>query len=264
MASVNLPGTGGSITFKYDPFGRRIYKSSSSGTSIYAYDGENLIEETNILGAVIASYSQGFGIDEPLAMLRNSTTSFYQVDGLGSVTSLTNAAGALANTYAYGNFGNLTGSTGSVTSPFRFTSREFDTETNLQFSRARYYDSSIGRFISEDPIRFRGGINFYRYVGNDPVRFTDPSGYGPTACLQCIYYMFKCTTKGRECRANLDKKYPTDLQLLEATGCKDTDEAYFKVCWLQNPDCQKKLKYCGECSLWPSFYGDPHFNPVSE
>ena len=35
------------VTFKYDPFGRRIYKSSSSATSIYAYDGYNLAEETN-------------------------------------------------------------------------------------------------------------------------------------------------------------------------------------------------------------------------
>jgi hypothetical protein len=38
---------GGTVTFKYDPFGRRVYKSSSTATSIYAYDGDNLIEETN-------------------------------------------------------------------------------------------------------------------------------------------------------------------------------------------------------------------------
>jgi YD repeat-containing protein len=37
MSSVTLPGTGGTVTFKYDPFGRRIYKSSSSTTSVYAY-----------------------------------------------------------------------------------------------------------------------------------------------------------------------------------------------------------------------------------
>ena len=38
------------------------------------------------------------------------------------------------------------------------------------------YDPSIGRFISEDPIRFRGGVNFYDYVLNDPVNSVDPSG----------------------------------------------------------------------------------------
>jgi hypothetical protein len=47
------------VSFKYDPFGRRIYKSSSSGTSIYAYDGKNLIEETNSAGTAVARYSQG-------------------------------------------------------------------------------------------------------------------------------------------------------------------------------------------------------------
>ena len=47
MTSVVLPGSGGTVSFKYDPFGRRIYKSSSAGTSVYAYDGDNLVEETN-------------------------------------------------------------------------------------------------------------------------------------------------------------------------------------------------------------------------
>jgi hypothetical protein len=83
-------------SFKYDPFGRRIYKSSSSGTSVFAYDGDNLVEETNSSGTSVAGYSQGLNIDEPLAMLRSSTTSFYQSDGLGSVTSLSNSTGSLA------------------------------------------------------------------------------------------------------------------------------------------------------------------------
>jgi len=84
--------------FKYDAFGRRIYKSSSSGTSIYAYDGDNLVEETNASGAVVARYTQTENMDEPLAMLRSLMTSYYQADGLRSVTSLSNAAGALAQT----------------------------------------------------------------------------------------------------------------------------------------------------------------------
>src|SRR5208282_4419745 len=56
------------VSFKYDPFGRRIYKSSSSGTSVFAYDGDNLIEETNSTGSAAARYSPGLNIDEPLAM----------------------------------------------------------------------------------------------------------------------------------------------------------------------------------------------------
>src|SRR5215813_6797725 len=95
LTSVVLPGSGGTVSFKYDPFGRRIYKSSSSGTSIFAYDGDNLIEETNSTGAVVARYSQDLAIDEPLAMLRSGTTSSYNADALGTVTSLGSGAGSL-------------------------------------------------------------------------------------------------------------------------------------------------------------------------
>jgi hypothetical protein len=42
--------------FKYDPFGRRIYKWSPSGTSVYAYDGDNLVEETNSAGSVVGGW----------------------------------------------------------------------------------------------------------------------------------------------------------------------------------------------------------------
>src|SRR5437016_12614698 len=108
MTSVTLPGSGGTVSFKYDPFGRRIYKSSSSGTSIFAYDGDNLVEETNSSGAAVARYSQAQNIDEPLAMLRSGATSYYHADGLGSVTSLSSSSGAIANTYIYDSFGKLT------------------------------------------------------------------------------------------------------------------------------------------------------------
>ncbi|HVS89748.1 MAG TPA: RHS repeat-associated core domain-containing protein [Candidatus Acidoferrum sp.] len=179
MTSATLPGTSGSVTFKYDPMGHRIYKSSSSATSIYAYDGDNLIEETNATGAVVARYTQTQEIDEPLAMLRSSATSYYHADGLGSVTSLSSAVGALAQTYTFDSFGKSTASSGSLTNPFQFTGREFDTESSLYFMRARYFDQITGRFISEDPARFPGGINFYTYVENDPVGLVDPFGFCP-------------------------------------------------------------------------------------
>src|SRR6266705_1185201 len=156
-------------SFKYDPFGRRIYKSSSSGTSVYAYDIDNLIEETNAAGTVVARYAENFNIDEPLAMVRSSATSYYHADGLGSVTSLGSAAGSIANTYTYDSFGKLTNSTGSLVNPFRYTARESDTETGLHYYRARYYDQTVGRFLSEDPIRFAGGLNFFAYVSNNPA-----------------------------------------------------------------------------------------------
>jgi len=104
--------------------------------------------------------------------------------GLGSVTSLSNAAGALAQTYTYDSFGNVTASSGSLTNPFRYTGRDFDTETNLQFSRARYYDPNAGRFLSEDPMRFKAGINFYQYVKNNAANLADPYGLKVQKCCR--------------------------------------------------------------------------------
>jgi RHS repeat-associated protein len=183
MTSVTLPGTGGTVTFKYDPFGRRIYKSFSAGTtSVYAYDGDNLIEETNSSGVAVARYSQTQNIDEPLAMLRSAATSYFHADGLGSVTSLSNAAGSIANTYTYDSFGKLTASSGSLVNPFQYTARESDTETGLYYYRARYYDPTTGRFLREDPVGFAGGAeNFYSYSGNNPSSFVDPSGLDYTS-----------------------------------------------------------------------------------
>jgi len=178
MTTVTLPGSGGTVTFAYDPFGRRIKKVTSTTTSVFAFDGDNLIEETNASGTVVARYSQNVNVmDEPLAMLRGGTTSYYHADSLSSITSLSNGTGSLVQTYGYDSFGKQISSSGSLTNPFQYTAREFDAETSLYFYRARYYDQTLGRFLSEDPIGFSNDTyNLYNYVSGDPVDFNDPSG----------------------------------------------------------------------------------------
>jgi len=70
---------------------------------IFAYDADNLIEETNSAGAIVARYTQTNDVDEPVAMLRSSTTSYYHADGLGSITSLSSPAGAINRRVASSN-----------------------------------------------------------------------------------------------------------------------------------------------------------------
>jgi len=176
LTRVTLPG-GAQVNFKYDPMARRIQKTSASGTVNYVSDGVSVLDEVDTAGNVVARYTQGLGIDEPLALLRSSTTSYYQADGLGSITSLTNSSGTVVNTYTYDAFGKLTASSGSITNPYRFTGREWDQETSVYYYRARYYAPTLGRFIGQDPIGFKGGdINLYAYVGGNPLGGIDPFG----------------------------------------------------------------------------------------
>jgi len=192
LAQVIVPGTG-AVSFKYDPLGRRIYKSSSSGTLVYSYDGDNLVEEADGSGAILSRYSQALGIDEPLATLSSGPSAFYQADGLGSVTSLSNATGTLAQTYAYNTFGKTT-DTGSLLNPFQFTGRELDAETSLYYFRARYYDPGIGRFVSEDPLHFWGGDgDFYRYALGSPLNILDELGLSVTCTFNQVTGRLRCT-----------------------------------------------------------------------
>jgi uncharacterized protein RhaS with RHS repeats len=108
LTSVVLPGSGGTVSFKFDPFGRRIYKSSSARATIYAYDGDNIVEQLNASGTATARYTQGFGIDEPLEVYESGKSYYYHADGLGSIVALTKSTGTAANTYfGYNTFGGM-------------------------------------------------------------------------------------------------------------------------------------------------------------
>jgi RHS repeat-associated protein len=191
---VALPGGGGAVSFKYDPFGRRIQKSSPAGTINYVYDGANIVAEYDAAGTLQASYVQGAGIDQPLSLTRAAATSYYHADGLGSITSLTNSVGSIVATYSTDTFGRSLTSTGTIVNPFRYTAREWDSEIGAYYYRARYYHASDGRFLNEDPARWVAGVNGYLYVRNQAAILTDPTGLidipgGPQwKCLVCTVY----------------------------------------------------------------------------
>jgi RHS repeat-associated protein len=171
------------ISFKYDPFGRRIEKKveetehgeSEARITTYVYDNEDIILE--ISGKNTSRYVHGPGIDEPLAMEQKRNTYFFHADGLGSIVNLTDQRGRVVQSYEYSSFGRMKEQGGEVKQPYGFTGREWDKELGLYYYRARYYDPKAGRFINKDPIGFAGGdVNLYRYVGNDSVNWVDPSG----------------------------------------------------------------------------------------
>jgi RHS repeat-associated protein len=84
------------------------------------------------------------------------------------------------NTFRYTPFGELdSGSQETVGSAPRWGGAQFDGSTGLYYMRARYYDSELQRFISEDPTGLRAGLNLFAFAHNDPINFRDPMGLMP-------------------------------------------------------------------------------------
>ncbi len=163
-------------SFKYDALGRRIEKTINGVTTKYLYDGLDIIQEKDQSGAVTVNYIRTLNIDEPLTRIKGTTIRHYVTDALGSVIGLADDTGAMKTTYTYDPFGNTTISGEASDNPFQYTGREND-GTGLYYYRARYYSPDLQRFISEDPIGLEGGdVNFYAYVGNNPVNWVDPEG----------------------------------------------------------------------------------------
>jgi RHS repeat-associated protein len=170
---------GSTVRFGYDGLGRRVRKTDASGNvTWYVWQGQDMAMEVNgSTGAVIASYSFLPGTDQPLIMHRSGTDYYYVQEMPGHVAAVLNGTtGNIVNQYRYGPWGEAQTVIEGVTNPFRYNSRQLDSETGLYYYRARYYDPELGRFASEDPIGLEGGINPMAYAGNDPVNARDPSG----------------------------------------------------------------------------------------
>ncbi len=162
-------------SYIYDALGRRLQKSVAGVATNYLYTGQNLIAEYGATwGLPTSQYVHGPGIDDVVIRATSTTAQYYHQDGLNSVVALTNAAGTTDASQRFDAWGNKLASTGTAPH-YGYTGREPD-ETGLIFYRARYYDPTAGRFTQRDPIGFDGGINYYSYVNNNPLKYHDPSG----------------------------------------------------------------------------------------
>ena len=168
--------------YEYDGDGNRIQKTEVRGqtteTTKYINDVASplvqVLMETNESDTVLATYTYG---NDLISMNRAGVNSYYHYDGLGTVRQMTDDTETIVASYTYDSFGNLIASSGATTNAYGFTGeQQFEEVDNLVFLRARYYDASIGRFISRDPIHYWGGINLYGYVKNNPVNYIDPLG----------------------------------------------------------------------------------------
>jgi RHS repeat-associated protein len=158
-------------TFQYDAAGRRT--KNAAGTNLL-YDGADSVQELS--GTTpIANRITG-GVDEFFSRTDSSGSTTPLTDAVGTTIALVNSSGSIITSYTYDPFGSTTASGTASTNSFQYTGREND-GNGLYYYRARYYNPLVGRFISEDPLKFGGDdVNFYAYDEDDPIDFVDPFG----------------------------------------------------------------------------------------
>jgi len=176
MKSVN---NGAIATYTYDADGRRVRKVAGGVTTDFIYDlaGSVIAEKQGSTWTVGYIYLNG----QLTAQYKDGTTYFVHKDHLGSSRLMTRPDRTIYDSLDYLPYGEqVAGDTGST---HKFTGKERDAETNLDYFGARYYSSSLGRFASTDPkgIALRDllnpqKLNKYSYVLNNPLSLFDPNG----------------------------------------------------------------------------------------
>ncbi|MFL6210548.1 MAG: RHS repeat-associated core domain-containing protein [Pyrinomonadaceae bacterium] len=170
-----LTAYGTTLTAGYTGDGLRAWKRPANrSTTYFLYDGTLPIIELDKEGGVLAVNT--FGAAGLVSRWTGAST-FYTFDPQGSVAQRLDASGAVVSSHQFAAHGAEV--TTPSADPFGYGAQwgyYSDRETGLQLLTNRYYDPSAGRFLTRDPIGYRGGVNLYAYVGNSPTNGIDPSG----------------------------------------------------------------------------------------
>lgn len=185
----NRIATAGGETYIYDGDGNRVMKTGGVAARIYwlgaasevlnEFDtsGNNPERNVYLAGALRARVDA------------NGTVNYVLGDQIGSTRIVANASGGVEDDIDYYPFGMTTNyAVSSSSNIYKFTGKERDSESGLDYFGARYYGSNMGRMMSPDPSGLvyadptnPQSLNLYSYVLNSPLKFTDPSG------LECVW-----------------------------------------------------------------------------
>ncbi|UDQ97746.1 RHS repeat-associated core domain-containing protein [Lentisphaerota bacterium WC36G] len=112
-----------------------------------------------------------------MALEKNGVVFNYIADGNKNITQLINlTTGEIANKYDYSPFGQLAKTDENVENVFKFSSEYAEKETGLIYYNYRYYNPTIGKWLSRDPIQEYGGFNLYGFVNNNVINLIDLIG----------------------------------------------------------------------------------------
>ncbi len=165
--------------YRYDPYDRLIAKIQNHRLKrryVYGF-GHFPLAELNKNGRIINVFLYASG-STPIVMRKRNASYYIVSDIRGSVRLVVKGkTGEVRQRIEYDTFGQVLEDSRPGYTPFGFAGGLYDYRTRLVRFGARDYNPEIGRWTAEDPIGFLSGdVNFYAYVGNDPVNFVDPEG----------------------------------------------------------------------------------------
>lgn len=175
-------------SYKYNGDGIRTYSLTNGKEINYNWFGDQILSEDDGNGNIIARNVYGLErvarvLDKGSSVYNDvdSPVAYYQYDGHLDVRTLTNSTGNIIEQYDYDAWGNVESSNHKFDNPYLYGSEYKDSETGNYYLRARYYQPSVGRFLTQDT--YQGSIDdpqslhLYTYVQNNPTGYLDPSGH---------------------------------------------------------------------------------------
>jgi RHS repeat-associated protein len=180
--------------YTYDADGQRVLKSNSStGAALKRYwvGNGNILAEADGSGNLTAEYIYFNGKRIARIDLPANSVHYYLSDHLGSSTKIINASGVVEEESDFTSYGSELSATAGV-NHYKFTSKERDSETGLDYFGARYYSNLMGRFMTPDwaakaePVPYAKlinpqSLNLYSYVMNNPLTLRDEDGHEDTS-----------------------------------------------------------------------------------
>ena len=189
------------VSFTYDAEGLRTGKTVNGEKTVYVWDGDQVVMELSKGGAVQKRYIRGNDLvyaDKG----ENTEKTYYVTDMHGNVVQLLDESGNVTKTYEYDSFGNEVKPEKKDENPYRYCGEYYDKETEEVYLRARYYESSVGRFITRDTYTGESdeplSLHLYTYCENDGVNAWDPSGHYKIKMKHINGMKWKKNWKGRK------------------------------------------------------------------
>jgi len=204
--------------YKYDALGRRVERRLGlKERTKFTNDGLDVLVDDD--SGTLTKYLNGPGIDNKMRVQNGTTAGYFLADHLGSTNGLADGSGNVSVSTRYDSFGKPATEPGTR---YSFTGREYDAFSGSYYYRSRFYDSELGRFLSEDPIGLEGGMNQFGYVGNSPFGGTDPLGlYEKDVHYYLTYYLARkngCFTEWQAKYIGFSNQYVDENLATRPTG----------------------------------------------